>query len=312
MTIVIIAIGIYVGKIASKSFVGGKEFAVMFPVVCGFAHTINIHGSMVETLGDMFDRSDALANKEYELGATSRGIVFTIINSVVNTIVRWSLMTNMIKQQESDDKSLEAEDDSKPLEMKLLNKNNTPNDQPQVPPPEEKKESFWKKIDSILNGPLITAFVSLALIMIPPLQNIFIAEDSFLYQTFTKTAKVIGRSTSSLLLISLGGNLAGPRTDGKSTSYKALASITVAKLVVMPIIGLFIIFLLKYLSLLDDSVMAFVLFISFAVPTANNILIQYATLGKDTNQLSKVVLASYAFAIISLPFFLVVFLSLYL
>jgi len=307
MTIVIIVIGIYMGKLASKFCGNGKEFAVMFPVVCGFAHTINIHLSMVETLGEMLDKSDAFSNKEYELSATSRGIVFTMINSVVNTIVRWSLMTKMIKEGEIDDKS----EQENALEMKLL-ANPTNNDQVQTQPVQEKKESFWKKIDSMLNGPLITAFVSLALIMIPPLQDIFIEEESFIYQTITKTAKLIGKTSSSLLLLSLGGNLAGPRTEERSTSYKAIASISVAKLVVMPIIGFVIIFLLKYLSLLNDSVMAFVLFISFAVPTANNILIQYATLGKDTTQLSKVVLASYAFAVISLPFFLVLFLSFYL
>lgn len=307
MTIVIIVIGIYMGKLASKFCGSGKEFAVMFPVVCGFAHTINIHLSMVETLGEMLDKSDAFANKEYELSATSRGIVFTMINSVVNTIVRWSLMTKMIKEGEIDDKS----EQENALEMKLL-ANPTNNDQVQIKPAAEKKETFWQKIDSMLNGPLITAFVSLVLIMIPPLQDIFIEEESFIYQTLTKTAKLIGKTSSSLLLLSLGGNLAGPRTEEKSTSYKAIASISVAKLVVMPIIGFIIIFSLKYLSLLNDSVMAFVLFISFAVPTANNILIQYATLGKDTTQLSKVVLASYAFAVISLPFFLVLFLSFYL
>jgi len=61
--------------------------------------------------------------------------------------------------------------------MKLLNQNVV--DQPPPPSQEEKKESFWKKIDSMLNGPLITAFVSLALIMIPPLQVIVLSFSPF-------------------------------------------------------------------------------------------------------------------------------------
>jgi len=174
------------------------------------------------------------------------GIVFTIINSVVNTIVRWSLMTkylfflnkllkslsSMIKQQESDDKSLEAEDDSKPLEMKLLNKNNTPNviffqGNPQFTVPSgstsspasrgEKRiilEKNWFNIKWSFNhsfcltcsnyDPSFTSNLPFDFNSTFWKKNIFIAEDSFLYQTFTKTAKVIGRSTSSLLLISLG------------------------------------------------------------------------------------------------------------
>ena len=55
----------------NKYTMNNKEFAVMFPVVCGFAHTINIHLSMVETLGPMLDKA---INDEgqYELDSTSR------------------------------------------------------------------------------------------------------------------------------------------------------------------------------------------------------------------------------------------------
>ena len=61
-----------IGKFVKTHIVKNDEYKVMFPLVCGFAHTLNIQLAMSETLGGLLDKISGLLGKQYKLSGEAR------------------------------------------------------------------------------------------------------------------------------------------------------------------------------------------------------------------------------------------------
>jgi len=173
----IIFVGVFFGRALHKYVIKNKNYVVMVPLSCGFVHTLNIQLSMSETLGGLLDKIAEGSNLKFSLNGESRAIIFTTIITVVNTILRWSVMSKIIKENEKDYKSSSAGNSKLPsLEMGLLSANKGKRDSKatgnvQFNEIEEEKKPWWSGFEAMLNMPLIVCFFSIILSFIPPLQN---------------------------------------------------------------------------------------------------------------------------------------------
>lgn len=70
--IVMVFIGMAVGKLVGKYIVKENQYSMMLQVVCGFAHTLNIQISMAEALGPLLNSLDSASNVSYMNDAQTR------------------------------------------------------------------------------------------------------------------------------------------------------------------------------------------------------------------------------------------------
>jgi hypothetical protein len=58
---------------------------------CGFTHSNNIQLILVQSLALVLDQINIVTGREYPDNSESRGIIYIMIATVVNTVVRWSV-----------------------------------------------------------------------------------------------------------------------------------------------------------------------------------------------------------------------------
>jgi len=125
----------------------------------------------------------------------------------------------------------------------------------------------------------------------------------FLYDTLT----MLGNAAVPLGLMNLGASLAKLKMGGP-LSRKLVAIVTVTRLLVMPAIGLGIVYLLadiiKVPQLVESPMLQFVLVMETCVPTATFVLILSQLHGSDGRNVATLLLTQYIFLLVTASAFI--------
>lgn len=172
------------------------------------------------------------------------------------------------------------------------------------------KEKHRFKLKYFFPPPIIGLLCGLLIGLTPFLNNLFCRPDGFLYPIFA-AAKIVALSTIPLALIVLGGRFAVP-VPGVKVENKAVFSVIVIKLLLLPIMALVYIFGLRRFGIIPmDPLVALVLLIEAATPPANNLIVIASIHGKNEQATAKTLFWCYTFCVISLTFFITIAMSIF-
>ncbi|KAG4988103.1 Protein PIN-LIKES 7 [Glycine max] len=177
-------------------------------------------------------------------------------------------------------------------------------DQPTV---SKKRESSWHRmvevmshlLAELMSPPAIATFFGFLFGAVAWLRNIIIGDDAPL-RVIQDSLQLLGNGTIPCITLLLGGNLA---QGLKSSSVKPLTliSIIIARLFLLPIIGLFIVRAAANFDLLPvDPLFQYVLVMQYAMPPAMNISTMAQLFEVGNEECSVILLWTYSAAAIAL------------
>jgi predicted permease len=108
-------------------------------------------------------------------------------------------------------------------------------------------------IKSIWNPPLTGALLAVLVGLIPPVKRQFYDQQGFFYGTITTSLSNIGELFTALMLFILGANLQIKTQRDSETPIKVLLYIYVMRFIIMPIIGIVIVWKISAWGWLDDT-----------------------------------------------------------
>ncbi|RDX85410.1 Protein PIN-LIKES 7 [Mucuna pruriens] len=168
-------------------------------------------------------------------------------------------------------------------------------------------ESLWHRmvevvthlLAELMSPPAIATFFGFLFGAVSWLRNIIVGDNAPLH-VIQDSLQLLGNGTIPCITLLLGGNLA---QGLKSSSIKPLTlmSIVIAKLFLLPVIGLFIVRAATNLGLLPvDPLFQYILVIQYALPPAMNISTMAQLFDVGNEECSVILLWTYSAAAISL------------
>jgi len=120
----------------------------------------------------------------------------------------------------------------------------------------------------------------------------------------------IGKVYSVFIMIFLGCNIYLLDQTTAFISYRTILLITLQKLIICPIVGLYVIKLfLEHQLCTNDPLLIFIYLINFCSPTAINLLTIAATYSSVGDDMAKLLFFQYICYLTLLPFILILFLQ---
>jgi predicted permease len=111
----------------------------------------------------------------------------------------------------------------------------------------------YKSIKTIWNPPLTGALLAVLIGLIPPIKHEFYVKEGFFYGTVTTSLINVGELFTSLMLFVLGANLQIKSQGDSHTPVLVLLYIYVMRFVLMPVIGIFLVWKISAWGWLDDN-----------------------------------------------------------
>lgn len=127
--------------------------------------------------------------------------------------------------------------------------------------------------------PLIAITFAFVIVLIPPLQRILLDQSTTIHRAIYSPIYTLGKATTPSVLIMLGANIysimeKGGLREAGTISQRTLISITIARLIILPTVGFVIVFVMSISGFLQDPIDLFITFVTFATPSAVNIIVQ--------------------------------------
>lgn len=111
----------------------------------------------------------------------------------------------------------------------------------------------YRAIKEIWNPPLTGAVLAVAIGLIPPIKHEFYHEEGFFYGSITVSLINIGELFTALMLFVLGANLRIKTQGDTTTPWSILLYIYVMRFLIVPAIGIVVVWKISDWGWLDDS-----------------------------------------------------------
>ncbi len=151
------------------------------------------------------------------------------------------------------------------------------------------------ELGTLFSPPVIAILLSLAVI--------FLGLNRFIPEAVLKPLRLVGSCTLPLAMLVVGGSLAFIRLD--RIDKKAMVFMVLAKLIIMPLLGLLIILRLKFPALIGLLIL-----IQLAMPPATSLSIITRHYKKEDLLISQGIFIGHIASLITLPLFLSLYLAL--
>ncbi len=142
---------------------------------------------------------------------------------------------------------------------------------------------------SLFSPPVIATLVSLILI--------FFGLNKFLPDALLKPLRMVGDCTVPLAMVVVGGNLASIHLG--HIDKKAIALMILAKLIILPLLGLWLVIKFKF-----PELVGLLIILQLAVPSATNLSVIIRHYKKEDLLISQGIFLSHIVSLVTLPLFL--------
>ncbi|CAK76199.1 unnamed protein product (macronuclear) [Paramecium tetraurelia] len=296
ITLLCLILGYVAGILSNKYWIKEKALKSVIILACANPHTTNLQLQLCYGLSNYFAKITGQPQKQLE----QRLITTVIIQTVVVNSIRWSIGKSILEQHENNQSDLEMTNLSVPQSHQLT----LPLSQQQQTKPENEsqKKSFW-------NPPLYATLVSIVFICIPGLQATLL-ENQIIYNAIFLPLQTISRATSPIILLILGSSLYQIYFENQERveKYSTILYIAFNRLLLMPIIGIFIVIIVQSQKIINDQCQLFMIFLTFCTPPSINILMLAKQYLQSAEEIVAVILLnSYLISIITLPLWMITY-----
>ena len=163
------------------------------------------------------------------------------------------------------------------------------------------------RVKQVFSPPVCSVLAGIALGVIPPLRALFVASHAP-FRVVMDTAELIGMGAIPCALLILGANLADAPTEAEGINHRPVAAVCLARLVVLPVCGIFITLGLLHLDLIPrDPMCLLVLMIEASVPPATNLIVMCQVHKRGEAAMSKILVWTYIASVGTLTVFVALF-----
>ncbi|KFK41534.1 hypothetical protein AALP_AA2G141800 [Arabis alpina] len=165
-------------------------------------------------------------------------------------------------------------------------------------------------VKHILQPPTIASLLAIVIGSVPQLKNIVFGYDAPL-SFITDSLNIMGAAMVPSVMLVLGGMLSeGPKES--TLGLRTTIGITVARLLVLPLVGIGIVMSADKLSLLSsaDPMFKFVLLLQYSTPSAILLGAIASLRGYAVREASALLFWQHVFALLSLTFYIIIFFKL--
>lgn len=160
----------------------------------------------------------------------------------------------------------------------------------------------------IVSPPFFASLTGLVIGCVPFLRNLFVVPAAPLRVLFD-TAEMLGSPAIPCALLVLGANLADRPKDHERTPVASVLAVAWGRLILMPLIGCLVTVAMWRLGWLpNDRMVALVLMVEAAVPSATNLVLMCQMHGQGEAAISRILVTSYLLAVPSMTAFVALFL----
>lgn len=163
--------------------------------------------------------------------------------------MRFSLGPAILKQRQNDPNTEIIPTHNAPDEGTAL----LPRAPPRITTLKSLPLKIFHSIKSVWNPPLTGAVLAVLIGLIPPIKHEFYHKEGFFFGTVTTSLSNIGELFTALMLFVLGANLQIKTQGESSTPILILIYIYVVRFMVLPAIGIIVVWQVSAMGWLDDS-----------------------------------------------------------
>lgn len=165
-------------------------------------------------------------------------------------------------------------------------------------------------ISSILQPPTFASLLAIVIGLVPLLRNFFFGDDAPL-AFVTDSLEILAGAVVPFVMLILGGILAEGPNDS-SLGLRTTIGITVARLVVLPLIGIGVVALADKMNFLvpGDQMFRFVLLLQYTMPSAILLGAIASLRGYAVKEASALLFWQHVFAVLSLSVYIVIYFKL--
>lgn len=282
-------LGLIFAFIIAKFYSSSRNETNFLMAIFSSPHTTSIPLILIEVLYPILNQIPVRSSMgELVPNAKERGMLYIALNSVFSNVWRWSVSYNLINPEEKNNLT----------ENLVIKENNNI----------KTKKNILKEI---LNMPIIVSFLSILLCTNDNVKNAFIKQGSFMQEFFLAVNITIAKCFSFAVIFVLGLNFANldlfnkSKEDIKWREIKAfgigkIITITIAKIVIMPLLGVPLIYYFYKNEIIQDGVLAFLYMFMLAAPNAINMIIICSIKKTREELLAFIMVIEYVAAILTL------------
>jgi len=211
-----------------------------------------------------------------------KGVAYVLIYSIFSSTFLWSYGFNMLTPREKKEEPLLPDDEELGTVSTTLNyERSSITSRPSAvseqtadistitedPPKENCGTKCWAGLKKYVNMPVIAAVTAIPLSLIPGMTYVFKGNSAVLHGNLIAALKDAGGAAVVLILIILGQSLSKGFPKGATMSSFKVAVLLIARLFIMPIIGIGICYPL-YTSGVIERPLALVIMLMHSCPTS--------------------------------------------
>ncbi|CAG8483580.1 4983_t:CDS:2 [Ambispora leptoticha] len=229
--------------------------------------------------------------------AYARGVSYALLNSLLSNILRFSLGTWLLKNEEdvADEEQINTEN------TPLLSSSS--HQTPHAP-----FSNRINKIKGFMNAPLYAALIAIIVGTIPTIRSLFFEESAILYTVITRPAQYIGEITIPFTILLLGAQLNNLSSHKNRELLPIISYIMTCRFIIMPIIGISLVVLTRSWYF-DDPMLWFVMMLAASGPTAINTMNMAQITGSFLEEVAALLAYSYIALAPMITVFMMIMLS---
>jgi predicted permease len=287
-----VVLGIILGYAINYITCSDKRSLKFMITSLSFTQTKTLQLLLVDNFAEYFESISKMENENFSVSARDRALNYILLSFIIENFLRYTLGAYILTPGE------EEVDDQKGIVYGELTGDEEA-DSREVAVGSNEKPSIG--IYDIITPSLITFILAVGISFILPFKDVLLDSQNLINETIFVSSNLIGTTVKVMSIFVFGAALPTYSWEETKLSDMTLLLQAMIKLVVYPVLGIYIVFdiMFKSMNLIDDSILAIMMLIHFAAPTGVGLLTLVGQKGYLENDMGKSLTVQHLLAIIT-------------
>lgn len=257
-----------------------------------FTQTKTLQLLVVDNFAGYFESISQMGNEKFDISARDRALNYILLSYIIENFLRYTLGAYILAPSED-----EVDDQKANIYGELTGDDEA--DSRDVAMDNNEKSGIG--IYDIFTPSLIAFILAVCISFFSSFKEVLLDSQNIINETIFVSSKLIGTTVKVMAIFVFGAALPTYSWGEAKLSDMTLILQALLKLVVYPILGIYIVFdiMFKSMNLIDDSILALMMLIHFAAPMGVGLLTLVGQKGYLENDMGKSLAIQHLLAIIT-------------
>lgn len=260
-----VAIGVILGYVISYITFSERNVLKFLITSLSFTQTKTLQLLLVDNLAGVLENISLMSGQHYSTGARNRALNYVLVSYLIENMLRYSLGSFLLKP------GPEEVDESKGQRYSELNDEASDSRDLEAL---RAQQAETVNVQNILNASFVAFIIATILSKITVVKTALLDEQSIINETLFVSSDLIGKTVKVMTVFVFGAALPCYSWESAYLSQMVHVLQALVKLIVYPILGLYIVFdlLFQILGWVNDPILVLMMSIHFAAPTGMGML----------------------------------------